>query len=222
MISNFKDYLNNAKTPKSEEEVNATWKLTNSKKRDTDGHFILFRTSDNESLRCVTEASSRGDFDLSSQTGDGQWSIGGKIIARDLKRCEVDKVSLGGIVIGASHDAPQTYQYGDTWYTLHVIESVAKSCDLTYLSRFGKVDGWPPKYGGKDDGEMKVYFGISSLYKNCKILIADQKDSAFNPDVKNTVSFNFLNCRFENCHIENTSSIKLNYPGCEFVNTEKI
>ena len=221
-MNNFKDYLSNAKTPKSEEDINATWKLTNSKKRATDGHFVLNRTSNHGSFICVTEASRSRDFDLSSQTGDGQWSISGKVAARDLSHCEIYKVSLGGIVIGTSHDASRTYQYGETWYTLHMIESVAKSCDFTYLSRFGKADGWPPKYAGKDDGEMEVYFGISSLYKNCKILIADQKDSAFNPDVKNTVSFNFLNCRFENCHIENTSSIKLNYPGCEFVNTEKI
>ena len=215
-MNNFKDYLSNAKTPKSEEDINATWKLTNSKKRATDGHFVLNRrTSNHGSFIRVTEASRSRDFDLSSQTGDGQWSISGKGAARDLNHCEIDKVSLGGIVIGTSSDP--SCQYRDIWYTLHVIESVARSCDFTYLSRFGKIDGWR-----KEDGEVEVYFGISSLYKNCKILIADQKDSVFDPDVKDTVSFNFLNCRFENCHIENTSSIKLNYPGCEFVNTEKI
>lgn len=215
MISNFKDYLNNAKTPKSEEEVNATWKLTNSKKRDTDGHFMLFRTSDDESLGWATEVGGQGDFDLSSQTGDEQWTIGGKMIARDLKHCEIEEVSLGGMVIGASSDP--SCRYRDTWYTLHVIESVARSCDFTYLSRFGKIDGWR-----KDNGEVEVYFGISSLYTNCKILVADQKDSSFDQKANEIITFNFLNCRFENCHIENKSSIKLNYPGCEFANTKRI
>ena len=220
-MNNFKDYLNNAKTPKSEEDIELGRTMTETVKVENKGEFLIYTDSDEWSLARLTKPIKKEFCDLSDI--ERPWSNHVIDKLRFIKGWNIVGISLDGIVIGALGGTWYTgTNVGKTGYVIHIVESNLQDCNFGYLTRFGFDGGWPGNNRLNDERNVEVYFGISSLYKNCKITIASQKKMLFNSKGKDQVSFNFLNCRFENCHIENTSSIKLNYPGCEFVNTKKI
>ncbi len=220
-MNNFKDYLNNAKTPKSEEDIELGRTMTETVKVENKGEFLIYTDSDEWSLARLTKPIKKEFCDLSNIERPWSHLMIDKISF--IKGWNTVGISLEGIVVGALAATWYTStDVGKTGYVIHIVESSLQDCNLGYLTRFGFNDGWPGTRRVDDDCNVEVYFGIASLYKDCKITIANQKKTLFNSKAKDQVTFNFLNCRFENCHIENTSSIKLNYPGCEFVNTEKI